>query len=177
MEYLVTGKSHISYLISEKLDVVLLSNDQLRKFIYETKFPLDKVDDFVKKIQSKRIKECLEKGNICLLDANISIKYKEKLSMMESYGFPFYILRLICDEKCVLDRIEKRNNNKYILTDMGEYCNYSGGSIKTYYRMKEEREIIPDELIFFTIDTSFSKELVEMQINKFIDKIKLVNNL
>ena len=80
-------------------------------------------------------------------------KWKEKKEYYDSLGYKYYIIRLVCDEEVVKNRLENRADN------------YSVATYKDYLWMKENVPHIDDSLIDFVIDT---EKDVEEQVKKFV---------
>ncbi len=171
-----TGKSTIARIIAEKENIVVLNNDKVRQFLAKTGINKDwnLKQKLVKKIQYYRIKETLKNGNNCLLDGNISNDFEAKISVIKDLGYKYYIIKLVYDREKVIERIKNRKIDKKALNTINgsETINYSDTGIEDFLRMEKEKCDIPEEYIYFKIDTS--KELIDLdnQVNELIKKIK-----
>ncbi len=85
--------------------------------------------------------------------------WKEKKKYYDSLGYKYYIIRLVCSEEVVKERLSKRAKDDN---------NYSEAGFKDYLWMKENVPHVDDNLIDFTIDT---EKDVEEQVIKFINQI------
>jgi len=169
-----TGKSTVAKIISEKTDIVVLNNDKIRRFIYQTSFNnIIEIEKLVKKIQYYRIEQVLKNGNNCLLDGNISSDFETKISILKQINYKFYIIKLIYDREIVMERVKNRKfDENTFLINGSETINYSKGNIDTFLTMEKEKYSIPKEYIYFEIDTSKDIKSIEKQIEKLIEKIE-----
>lgn len=170
-----TGKSTVAKIISEKTDIVVLNNDKVRQFIYRTNFSNDweDIQKLVKKIQYYRIENTLKNNNNCLLDCNMSNNFETKISMIKQFNFNYYIIKLIYDREKVIKRINNRKIDKDALNSFNasDTLNYSNADINDFLRMEKEKYNIPEEYIYFEIDTSKDINYIEKQVDEFIKKI------
>lgn len=167
-----SGKSTVAKLISEHLQIEVLSNDKIRNFLC-TELPnldFDTREKLVKEIQYPRLKKMLDNKNIVLLDADISENYNKKMDFIRSMGYPYYIIQLICDEKIQKNRIL---NRKTMLTDGrgSDIGSYSLADYNEYLVEKEKKNFLSAVDIYFTLDTSGNIDAITKQVDHLIAKL------
>ena len=113
-------------------------------------------------LQRYRLEQLLKNNNSCIMDSCFSHNWKDKKSYYDGLGFKYYIIRLICSDKTISDRLSKRVRNK---------DNYSDANFKDYLWMKENVSHVDDSLISYTINTEND---VEEQVIDFLNKYNLI---
>ena len=84
------------------------------------------------------------------------------------YNAKLYFIELKCNEEEVLKRIKVRESN------FGKNDNQSRATVEhynKYLKLKEESDL-PDDIVFYTINTDTSIEEIEKQVDLLIEKIK-----
>lgn len=150
------GKTTVSRKIAEYEDVVILNNDEVRHFIND----LNDKTDLKNKLQAMRLEMLISNHNNCICDSSFSHEYERKLEFIKKLKCSYYIVRLICDEDVVKERMDKR-----VLDDV----NYSLATYKGHLWMKENVPLVPDDLIDFVI---YTDQDIEGQVQEFIKYIK-----
>ena len=112
-----------------------------------------------KKLQKIRLEQLLQNNNSCILDSCFSHNYKDKLNYYKSLGYKYYIIRLVCNENIIKERLEKRKLDG---------INYSTANYNDYLWMKNNVTKVDDDLIDFVINT---EENIEEQVKLFVNKI------
>ncbi len=149
------GKSTVSRKLAEYLDVVILNNDQVRRFIDD----LHDKTDLKNRLQAMRLKKLYENHNNCVWDGSFSHNYKEKLEYIKRIGFRYYVVRLKCDEEIIKMRMDARTLDG---------VNFSLAPYSNYLWMKEHIPLVPDDMIDFVINTDGD---IEKQVKEFVDYI------
>ena len=105
----------------------------------------------------------LKNNNSCICDSCFCHNWKEKIKYFDNLKVKYYIIRLICSEDVIKERLNIRNNLNN---------DYSKGTYKDYLWMKENVELVDDKLINYIVNT---EKDIENQINEFIKKYSLDN--
>ena len=148
------GKSYVSKIISKLDNSIILNNDEVRKWLNDYS---DK-SNMKNELQKYRLELLLKNGNSCIMDSCFCHNWKDKKNYYGSLGYKYYIIRLICDDKIVKNRLDNRVDN------------YSIANYNDYLWMKENVSKVDDELIDFVINT---EENVENQVKEFMNKYKI----
>lgn len=157
--YTGMGKSTVAKAISKKDNSVILNNDEVKVWLNDHNITnIDK-----KELQNYRLELLLKNNNSCIFDSCFCHNWKEKIKYFDNLGFKYYILRLVCNEEIVEERLNIRSNLKN---------DYSKGTYKDYLWMKENVELVDDKLISYVINT---EKDIEKQVNEFIIKYSLNN--
>lgn len=149
------GKSTVSRKLAEYLDVVILNNDEVRRFIDD----LHDKTDLKNRLQAMRLERLYKNHNNCVWDGSFSHNYKEKLEYIKSLGFRYYVIRLKCDEAIIKMRMDARTLDG---------VNFSLAPYSNYLWMKENIPLVPDEMVDFVIHTD---DDIEKQVKEFVDYI------
>lgn len=172
-----TGKSTISRMINSRISVEIINNDKVRHFLSLTGFTGDFRDEqrIVKKINYYRLEENLKNNNNCLLDSDISNNFDTKISMINSLGYRYIIIRILYDRDKVINRINNRVKDDLITNkiNLSDTYNYSNATIEDFFRMEKEKNILDDDFIYFEIDSSREIEKIEEQVDLLIEKMKV----
>lgn len=151
------GKSTVSLKIAEYIDVVILNNDEVRRFIDD----IHDTTDLKNKLQAMRLNLLFQNHNNCIWDGSFSHNYEDKLKLLKSIGFRFFVIRLKCDEEVIKKRVDAR---------VLDGVNFSLAPFETYLWMKKTIPLVPDELVDFTIYTDQELEPQVLEFIKYIDK-------
>lgn len=155
--YIGQGKSYVSRLISKYDNSIILNNDEVRSWLNN---PDDESELY--RLQLYRLNELLKAGNSCILDSCSCIRWNEKKEYLDKLGYKYYVIRLICKDNTVKERLSKRVN---------DLNNYSNATYDDYSKMKMNIKSIDDDLIDYVIDT---EKNVEEEIKKFLIKNNLI---
>ncbi|MDD3241816.1 MAG: AAA family ATPase [Bacilli bacterium] len=171
-----TGKSTISRMIKDRIDIEIINNDKVRHFLSMTSFIGDFKDEqrIVKKINYFRLEENLKNNNNCLLDSDISNNFDTKIEMIKKLGYKYVIIRIIYDRDKVLMRIKDRKKDIEIekSINLSDTYNYSNATLEDFYRMEKDKNILDESLIYFEINTSFEIYDIEKQVDLLVKKLK-----
>jgi predicted kinase len=151
--YTGMGKSTVSKAIAKLDGSVILNNDEVREFLNDH----EDARNIRKELQNYRLELLLKNGNSCIMDSCFCHNWQEKKKYYDELGYKYFVIRLICREEVVKERLQKR-------TQDGE--NYSIATFKDYMWMKENVSHVDDELIDFVIDT---EEDIEKQAKEFLE--------
>ena len=154
--YTGMGKSTVSSLIAKYEKVIILNNDEVRKFLNDYNDQTGLKD----KLQKYRLEKLLEENNNCICDSCFCHNYEEKLRYYKSLGYKYYIIRLECSDETVKERLSQRTLNK---------TNASIADYQGYLWMKQNVERVPLNLIDFTINTEID---LEPQVQKLVEMIR-----
>lgn len=155
--YTGMGKSTVAKEIAKIDNSVILNNDQVRDWLNDYKDSTN----LKKELQNYRLKLLLEKSNSCICDSCFSHNWKDKIKFYDSLGYKYYIIRLICSDLVIKERLATRvkNNN-----------NYSIATYDDYLWMRENVSLVDEDLVDFIINTEGD---IEEQVNQFINKFSL----
>lgn len=153
--YTGMGKSTVAREISKYDDSIILNNDEVRSWLKDYNDTTNLKDE----LQKYRLELLLKNNNSCIHDSCFCHNWKEKIKYFEQLGYRYYIIRLICDEKIIKQRLEKRTLDG---------INYSVADYNGYLWMKENVSRVDDELIDFTINTE--KDIFS-QVSEFLNNI------
>ena len=140
-----TGKSYFCSQLAERLPVVILGSDALRKVLFAT--PGYGAQESSRLFQTIHhlIEELLKKGISLILDAtNLSERHREYLySIAERLGVKLILVRVEAPVEVVRDRLESR---------LGDSGNKSDADWAVYQRMKSSAQKISRQ--HYAADTS-----------------------
>lgn len=153
------GKSYVSKIISKYDKSVIINNDEIRDFLNDYDDKSDNKDLLVK----YRLELLLKNNNSCILDSCLSHNSDKKLEYYKSLGYKYYIIRLVCSDGVIKDRLSKR----VLSSD-----NYSIASYDDYLWMKNNVSMVDNEPIDFVINT---EEDIEVQVIEFVKNILNIN--
>lgn len=155
--YCGMGKTTVAKAISEQDHSIILNNDEVRRFLNDYQDNTNLKDN----LQKYRLEKLLENKNSCICDSCLCHNYEDKLEYYQSLGYPYYIIRLECNEEKIKERLSKR---------VVDENNASSATYNHYLWMKENITRVPLELIDFTINT---EKDIELQVKEFLNKIHL----
>ena len=162
------GKSTVANMLSKKLGLLIVANDQIRRVYDELGFDNTKYEDDIKKMAYDRTVYLLKNKTSHIVDANMQFYYQMAIDNYSKYNAKLYFIELKCNEEEILKRIQVRERN------FGKNDNQSRATVEDYNRylkLKEEKGI-PDNLIFYTINTDTSIEEIEKKVDLLVDKLK-----
>lgn len=162
------GKSTVANILSKKLGLLIVANDQIRRVYDELGFDNTKYEEDIKKMAYDRTVFLLKNKTSHIVDANMQFYWQMAVDNYSKYDAKLYFVELRCNEEEILNRIKIREK------DFGKNDNQSRATIEDYnryLRLKEEKGF-PDNLVFFTINTDTSIEEIEKQVDALVEKIK-----
>lgn len=162
------GKSTVANMLSEKLGILVVCNDQIRRFIDKLGFDSNEYQEDVKKMAFDRTVYLLKNKTSHIVDANMQFHWQMAIENYSKYNAKLYFIEIKCNEEEVLRRIDKR------ITEFGTNDNQSRATREDYnrYIMMQKESNIPSDVIFYTINTDTSIEEIEKQVDLLVDKIK-----
>lgn len=157
------GKSYVAKMLSERLDgVLVLSNDKFRRAFCDYG---DERRDIWQPLVEEYMRKVLAAGYGIIMDANAANNFAKKKEFYDSLGVPSYIVRLTCPEDVLDQRLKDRD---YTSPNATSFINYDDAKMLNAKNMANPANHIPDDQVFFTIDTSGD---VEKQVNELVDKL------
>ena len=162
------GKSTVANMLSKKLGLLIVANDQIRRVYDELGFDNTKYEDDIKKMAYDRTVYLLRNKTSHIVDANMQFYWQMAIDNYSKYNAKLYFIELKCSEEEILKRIQIRESN------FGENDNQSRATVEDYnryLRLKEEKGI-PDNLVFYTINTDTSIEEIEKQVDLLVEKLQ-----
>ena len=101
--YTGMGKSTISKYISALDNSIILNNDEVRNWLndYSDKTNIKNI------LQRKRLELLLKNGNSCIMDSCFTHNWKQKKEYYDNLGYRYFIIRLICNDTIVKERLSK----------------------------------------------------------------------
>lgn len=163
------GKSTIAKLLSEKLGVYITANDKIRRISEQFGIDVNENRKMIEQIANDRTVYMLKNKTSMIIDANMQFFWQSALDNFNSYGAKLYFIKVECDEETIINRIQQRalnfNTNKE---------NFSRALVEDYYKYKEKSLTtpIPEEKVFFTINTGGSMDDIEKQVDELVSKLK-----
>lgn len=155
--YIGQGKSTVSKIIAKYDKSIVMNNDELRNWLG------DYINsDIIYELQWYRLDLLLKNNNSCILDSCSTKNWDYKKKYIDSLGYKYYVIRLVCDEEIIKERLSNRTLDG---------INYSIANYEDYLEMKTDYPRINDSLINYTIDTE--KE-IEPQVIEFLNKYNLI---
>ena len=153
--YTGLGKSYVSNIIAQYDKSIILNNDEIRHWLND----YDNKSNLKEKLQRYRLELLLKNNNSCIMDSCFCHNWKDKKNYYDKLGYKYYIIRLICSDEIVYERINKRNDS------------FSRASYNDYLWMKENVPYVDDSLIDYTINT---EKNIEMQVIDFLNEYRLL---
>jgi predicted kinase len=127
-----TGKSTVAAKIAEQTGILVVSNDNIRRFLNTHGHPGSRPDrEVLEYIAVERTKFLFEKGISHIIDADLTSHVEKARNNATGFGFKLVLIKVECPEDIALARIEKR---------LGEGTDESQASIKTYHKRVEFQE-------------------------------------
>ena len=155
--YIGQGKSTVSKIISKHDKSVIMNNDELRNWLNDYVNP-----DILYELQWYRLDLILKNNNSCILDSCSTHNWDYKKRYLDSLGYKYYIVRLVCDDEIIKERLDNRTLDG---------INFSKAQYEDYLEIKKNNPRIDDSLISFTIDTGKD---IEPQVIEFLNKYNLI---
>ena len=155
--YIGQGKSTVSKMISKYDKSIILNNDELRNWLDDYSSV-----DILYELQWYRLDLLLKNNNSCILDSSSTKNWDYKKRYFDKQDYKCYIIRLVCDEDIIKERLDKRTLDG---------VNFSLANYEDYLNMKKTYPRIDDSLISFTIDTGKD---IEPQVIEFLNKYNLI---
>jgi predicted kinase len=156
-----TGKSYFSQRLAEKIPLVILESDDLRKVLFPRPAYTQEESSYLFKVCHGLIEFLLKKGISLVLDAtNLSERNREYLySISERLGIKRIIVRITAPQQVVQERLQARTHQP---------ANRSDADWEVYRRMKSEVEKITRN--HYVVDTSRDITTVIDRIVKEINR-------
>lgn len=158
------GKSFLAKLISERLNIPIVSNDRTRRFL--DSIGIDSANqDIVLKLAYLQMEYLIKHKSSMIVDAN-AIRQHEVISKKASeLNIKCFYINLLCNQNTILERLNYRESQ------FGKDDNYSRATKKEYYDYQSflENNTFPSEKIFFEIKTD---ENLDDQLKKLFKKIE-----
>lgn len=164
-----TGKSTISKILSEKLNVYVTANDKIRRIVEKLGIDPDENKTLVEQLANDRTVYMLENKTSMIIDANMQFFWQSACQNFENHNAKLYFIKLECNDEIIIERIKERSQN----FDKDKE-NYSRAGVDAFYKYKEKlkQSNFPQELVFCTIDASKSITDIETQVDDLVKKIK-----
>lgn len=156
--YTGMGKTTVAKAIAKIDNSIILNNDEIRHWLNDYQ---DKTN-IKEKLQKYRLELLLKNNNSCIYDSCFCHNWKDKIKYYDKLGYEYYIIRLVCSDEVIKERLSKRTVNK---------DNYSIATYNDYLWMKENVSHVDDEKISYIINT---EENIEDQVKEFILKYSLL---
>lgn len=161
------GKSTISKILSEKLDIYVTANDRIRR-IFDS-VGVEQNQELLEKIAEARTIYMLENKIGMIIDANMQFHYKKVIENFNKYNTKLYFIKIDCSEEEVLRRIKERKK----LFDKDNSI-ISRAVEEDYYKYKERclNNPFDENLVFYAINGDESIENITKQIENLCTIIK-----
>lgn len=165
------GKSFVARRLSEKLGLYVASNDKIRRFLNEQGFEgASPVQDMVQKIGPASSAYLYEHKISHVIDADLYQLHQITRENARNHGANFFLVRLVCPEEIILERLERREREIRGNAD----ANLSRVGKDEYFKRKRLHESLPIPETFFTIDTSGD---IDSQLDLLVSKLQAENVL
>ena len=155
--YTGMGKSTVATEIAKNDNSIILNNDQVRDWLND----YEDSTNLKNELQNYRLELLLKNNNSCICDSCFCHNWKKKIKYYNKLGYKYYIIRLECGDSIIKERLSirvKDDNNNSIAIFEG------------YLWMKENIELVNDNLIDFIINTEAN---IEEQVISFLNKYNL----
>jgi len=162
------GKSTVANMLSKKLGLYITANDKIRRLVDDLGFDNKEHEADIKKMANDRTIYLLQNKTSHIIDADMEFYWEMARDNYNKYNAKLIFVELKCSEKEVLRRIEERAK------EFGNSSNLSRATKEDYYIYleKKKNKQIPDDMIFYTINTETSIEDINNQVDLLIEKIK-----
>ncbi|MBR2704525.1 MAG: AAA family ATPase [Clostridia bacterium] len=164
------GKSTIAKMLSSKLDIYSVTNDEIRRLYESLGFSEEKYSHDIKKMGYDRRVYLLKNKTSHILDVNMEFAWERAINSYQSLGAKLLFIELVCSEGTILRRIKEREES------FNQNDNYSRATDQDYYKYlelkKNNQNQIPPDMIFYSIDTDKSIDEIEKQVELLIKKIE-----
>jgi len=159
------GKSTVSKMLSEKLNIYVSINDQIRRVLASEGIDPFQNQTLVEKLAYDRTSYLLENHCSVIIDANVLTAYPAVISNFSRFFTECLFLKLECSEEEILRRLDFRET----LFDKDNSV-FSRATKKDYYKYLDRyhQNPFPADKVFFTINTELD---LEPQIDQLIEKI------
>ena len=155
--YTGMGKSTVAKEIAKNDNSIILNNDQVRDWLND----YEDSTNLKNELQNYRLELLLKNNNSCICDSCFCHNWKKKIKYYNKLGYKYYIIRLECGDSIIKERLSIR---------VKDDNNYSIASFEGYLWMKENIELVNDNLIDFIINTEAN---IEEQVISFLNKYNL----
>src|SRR3989344_2914217 len=162
-----TGKTTIAKRLTEKLPLVMVSSDEIRRLLEYNNIPHQIIENqkLLFFVGLKFINELIKKRINIILDADLrETQYREALQkIFNAAGYKIIILHITAPEKLVLGRIKTRREK--------ERSQYLKINLERHYQERQKihsRYPLPQN-IFYTFTNN---DNLDSQINEMIQKFK-----
>ena len=151
------GKSTVAKVIAKNDNSIILNNDQVRDWLND----YEDSTNLKNELQNYRLELLLKNNNSCICDSCFCHNWKEKIDYYNNLGYKYYIIRLECSDLVIKERLLNR---------VKDDTNYSIANFDGYLWMKENVELVNDDLVDFIINTEAN---IEEQVISFLNKYNL----
>ena len=139
------GKSTVSKILSQKLNIYVSVNDQIRRLLASRSISPFENQRLVERLAKDRTSYLLEHSTSVIIDANVLTAYCEVIDNFARFSTECLFIKLICDEEEIFRRLDARE----LLFDKD--CNvFSRATKKDYYKYldREKANPFPEEKFF-----------------------------
>lgn len=162
------GKSTVAKILNEKTGLYVTANDKIRRIAESIGIDVNENRQLIEEVANDRTVYMLKNGTSMIIDANMQFFWQKAQENFTNHNANLFFVKIDCSEDSIIKRIENRalnfENNKE---------NYSRALVEDYYKYKEksEQKPIPEELVYFTINTDTTIENIENQVDELIKKL------
>lgn len=159
------GKTFISEKIAEKLGLYIASNDRIRRFLNTKGFEgASPAQHLVQEIAERSTNYLFENNISHIIDADLIEFHKTARINANKYGAKLFLIKLVCPEEIILDRLNRRSKE----TEINPALNLSRVGAERYFERKRLHESLELPEIFFSIDTS---QGIDSQIEDLVNSL------
>ncbi len=159
------GKSYVAEKIADQLGLYIASNDSIRRFLNKKGFDgASPAQHLVQEIAERSTNYLFENNISHIIDADLIEFHKTARINANKYGAKLFLIKLVCPEEIILDRLNRRSKE----TEINPALNLSRVGAERYFERKRLHKSLELPEIFFSIDTS---QEIDSQIEDLVNSL------
>src|SRR3989304_6776326 len=128
------GKSYIAEILAQNLGLYIASNDRIRRFLNDEGYGEESPEQLLLQDIAEQSSKYLYDNQIShIIDADLIKFYDVAKKNARKHKAKFYLIRVICSEKLILQRLKKRKEK----IQRGDVTNLSRVSVEEYLKRKK----------------------------------------
>ena len=147
------GKSTITKMLSDKLNLFIASNDAIRR-VFNKENDVPETKQLVLDLAFNRLEYLLENKTSHILDGDSEFFYDRLCELYNKYNARMIVIKLECSKETILNRLDQR------ALIFGNTDNESRATREDYYKYLErlKNNNLPNDIDYFVINTDTSIE-------------------